>query len=139
MIKIIFLLTTGITFALSSQVTISTKIVGKIIFALNSDAKIWLNKETNYIDTINTNKLNIVNYCKDANIVIINSRKRIPINCKGLPVITFEYSLLKDNKNAVASFFWKRGRPNIVFVKDRLNNFNIKIPLKYNSYLIDSI
>ena len=139
MTKILFLLFFTVTFSLSSQISISTKIVGKIIYALNSDAKIWINKKTNYKDVVDTSVLNIVNYCNDANIVMINSNKTIPINCKDLPIVTFDYNLLSKNKNAVAAFFWKRGRPNIIFIKDRLDKFNISIPNKYQSYLVDSI
>jgi len=139
MFKIILTLIFTSTIVFSSQVMISTKIVAKIIYALNSNAKIWIDKKDNYTDVINIDKLNIINNCTNADVLIVKNEKNLINECKNKPILVFDYDLLYTNTNSVAAFFWQKGRPNILFIKERLDKFNITIPSKYNSYLIEKL
>ena len=51
--------------------------------------------------------------------------------------ITNDYKkLLKDNKYAGA-FFWNNSRPNITFIKNRLENQNINLSTDYEKFVED--
>ncbi|HIP13235.1 MAG TPA: hypothetical protein EYG97_04480 [Arcobacter sp.] len=139
MLKIIFSLLFITNFAFSSQIIISTKIISKIISAIHSDAKIWIDNKEDYLNIIDIEKLNIVSNCYIADVFITKGDVSLPSNCKNKPTLVFDYDLLYTNKNSVSAFFWKKGRPHIVFVKERLDKFNITIPSKYNSYLIEKL
>lgn len=45
------------------------------------------------------------------------------------------YKLLKKYKNAVGAFYWKKGRPTIIFIKERLQDKSIKISSSFEKYL----
>ena len=137
MFKIIFSIFIFSSLLFSSQIAISTKIVGKIITAISPNAQIWIDDKEAYIDIIDIEKIKTVINCNNADILITKNNTYLKDICQDKPVIVFDYDLLYSNKNSVAAFFWKKGRPNIVFIKERLGKFNIIIPTKYNSYLID--
>ncbi len=71
--------------------------------------------------------------CKKAHILVTGD-ERLLKKCNK-PAIVTKYYLLKKYKNAIGAIYWKKGRPNVVFVKDRLEQFNIKLPDRYRKYL----
>ena len=74
-----------------------------------------------------------VNNCKKAQILITGDEKLLK-RCNK-PAIVTRYYLLKKYKNAIGAIYWKKGRPNVVFVKDRLEMFKIRLPDRYRKYL----
>ncbi len=71
--------------------------------------------------------------CTKAEILITGDENLLK-RCKK-PAIVTKYYLLKKYKNAIGAIYWKKGRPNVVFVKDRLKLFNIQLPDRYKKYL----
>ncbi len=50
-----------------------------------------------------------------------------------------DYRLLKESKDIVGAFYWRKGRSQLLFVKNRLVFKHIQLPAEYNKYLIDEI
>ena len=78
--------------------------------------------------------LKIVTECKDADIVILSTIKEIPKECSKKILFGSRYAHLK-NPNVIGSFFWQKGRPNILFYQQRLKNYNIKLDSSFDKYI----
>ena len=78
--------------------------------------------------------INIVDDCKEADLVILSTNKDIPKECNQKILFGTRYSHLK-NKNVVGAFFWQKGRPNILFYQKRLQMYNVKLEPSFNEYI----
>ena len=78
--------------------------------------------------------LNIVTECTKADIVILSTTKNIPSECKEKILFGTRYSHLK-NSNVIGAFFWQKGRPNILFYQDRLEQNSIKLDSSFDKYI----
>ncbi len=76
----------------------------------------------------------LLNDCSKADIVILSNTKNIPKQCEGKILFGTRYSHLKDTR-VVGAFFWQKGRPNILFYRDRLEKNNIKLNPSFNKYI----
>ena len=74
----------------------------------------------------------------DANIIIVSNEEDIPRNTDKI-LFTTEAKILEKNTNVIGAFYWKRGRPKIVFVRSRLEHFNLTIDPKFDKYIVDSL
>lgn len=89
--------------------------------------KILLNNDTAFVKS-----------CDKADIAILETDTSV-VKCKNRPVITLRYNLLKIYSNSIGSFFWQKGRPNIVFIEARLRDHNITIDSSFNDFIEDTI
>jgi len=127
--KIILLIC--VTFLIASPDKITAKIYENIMNNLSHNPKIWTDnynlknilKKYSNLDLTNKNS---------ANIYILN--KKIE-NINNKIIFVTNYKLLKDINNSVGAFYWKKGRPNIIFIKERLDKNGIKIPFEYKNYI----
>ncbi len=78
--------------------------------------------------------IKITNSCKDADLVILSTLKEIPENCSNKFLFGTRYSHLK-NPNVIGAFFWQKGRPNILFYKNRLEKNLIKLDNSFDKYI----
>ena len=78
--------------------------------------------------------LKIVTECKDADIIILSTTKGIPKECTKKILFGTRYSHLK-NPNVIGSFFWQKGRPNILFYKKRLEKHKLILDSSFNKYI----
>jgi len=78
--------------------------------------------------------LKIVTECKDADIIILSTTREIPEECSKKILFGSRYSHLK-NPNVIGSFFWQKGRPNILFYKKRLEKNNLKLDSSFDRYI----
>ncbi len=83
----------------------------------------------------------IVEDCNKADIIIAKEKSQIlKTSCKKkIPGIALNYSLLKENPNFIGALFWYKGRPNLVFISFRLEDFKIKLPGSYSRYIEEKI
>ena len=54
-------------------------------------------------------------------------------------VFVTDYRLLKESKDIVGAFYWRKGRTQLLFIKDRLKAKNIILPAEYKQYIIDEL
>jgi len=78
--------------------------------------------------------LNITTECAKADLVILSTTKDIPKECLEKILFGTRYSHLK-NRDVVGSFFWQKGRPNILFYKQRLKEHKIKLDSSFDRYI----
>ncbi len=97
------------------------------------NSSVYLHKGIESIEKYPGN-LKIVTECKDADIIILSTTSDIPKECSKKLLFGSRYSHLK-NPNVVGSFFWQKGRPNILFYQKRLNAHHIELDSSFNRYI----
>lgn len=135
---ICFLLLT--TLPLASDVgKIEKKIIMNMIHSLNHNALISIYTDSQKIkNLLSKHKVNFVDSCSNAKVAILETKKAANV-CNHIPILTLKYNLLKFYSSSVASFFWQKGRPNIVFIESRLKKQNISIDSEFNDFIEESI
>jgi len=117
---------------------IENKIIMNMIRSLTDQTHITIYTDSQRIkNLLRGNQIGFAASCKTANVAILAS-KSIK-NCNNIPIITLKYALLKIYPSSVGSFFWQKGRPNIVFIESRLNNQNISISREFSAFVEESI
>ncbi|MFK5983919.1 MAG: hypothetical protein QM479_00635 [Pseudomonadota bacterium] len=118
---------------------IENKIIMNMILSLTNKQYPSIYTDSQRIKKILTEQdVHFVESCSSAQIAIIQTNKELK-NCNKILIITLKYDLLKTYPDSVASFFWQKGRPNIVFIKSRLNSHNITIGSEFNDFIEESI
>lgn len=117
----------------------------KIIFDIatssssNKEIKLFIPKITDMEKKIYSKYFTLSENCEASNFVFVN---KIIENQKLCGVenrlfFTNNYKkLLSDNKY-YGAFFWQKSRPNIVFIKNRLEQTNILLPKSYSQFIED--
>lgn len=83
------------------------------------------------------NEVRFIDTCAQADVAIIETKQ--VANCGQVPIITLKYELLKTYPNSIGSFFWQKGRPNIVFIEPRLEKLSIDIGPQFSAFIEESI
>lgn len=69
---------------------------------------------------------------EDSSYVILSDDAKIT-NAEAIVFVT-NYKLLKKHKNAIGAFYWKKGRPTIVFIKERLDRYSLELSSSFEKY-----
>ena len=98
-----------------------------------SSPNVYLHKGNSSLEKYPGN-INITTECAKADLIILSTTKDIPKECLEKILFGTRYSHLK-NKDVVGSFFWQKGRPNILFYKQRLEEHKIKLDSSFDRYI----
>lgn len=50
-----------------------------------------------------------------------------------------DYHLLEKSSDAVGAFYWRKGRSQLLFIKNRLDRYRIVLPEEYNDFLVEEL
>jgi hypothetical protein len=97
-----------------------------------------------YMNIFSTSKrIHLVNSPKLADIILLtkhSSMKAISnIDYKNKILFATKYTLLKSHSHIVGAFYWRRGRAQLLFIKNRLKAHGISLPNKYREYIRDTL
>lgn len=60
-------------------------------------------------------------------------------NAKIPMIFVTNYNLLKMSDHAVGAFYWRKGRSQLLFIKKRLDQYEITLPEEYQKFMIDEL
>lgn len=132
------LLLTTLLFA--SDIKTEQKIYGVIIHALLPDKdeiKVWSDTASKEALLASLQGVKSVASPKDADFVLLSKQKNISTD--GIKFVTNFQLLESEQKSVVGGFFWQKGRPNILFLRDNLKKHNIELPLSMQEYVEDAL
>ncbi|QCT93845.1 hypothetical protein FE773_01205 [Caminibacter mediatlanticus TB-2] len=137
MIKRYILLLVFITHLFSADVNkLKAELIKQItiIFVKKTPYKIYINSKyfndaKSYLDF----PFVIINKCEYANICFVENFSKHYKN--KIIFVTSYIEYIKHKKYIAGAFFWQKGRPTIIFNKEYINKYNIKIPNKYQSFI----
>jgi hypothetical protein len=123
---------------LAQNNTVEEKIYSLIIHTLYP-AKVKVYADTPQKKEIlkNISKIELVEAPDLADFLLLEHKLRKPV--QGV-IFTTSYHLLQTYKNqAIGGFFWQKGRPNILFLKQNLQKHHIKLPPSMQEYVEESL
>ena len=54
-------------------------------------------------------------------------------------IFVTNYHFLKISDDIVGAFYWRKGRSQLLFIKNRLKQHNITLPKEYQNFMIDEL
>ncbi len=74
--------------------------------------------------------------CRNATL-IVDTRNHVvkDPSCQAIPHLTNDYRILLKNPNEIGAFFWLKGRPTIIFSKERLQKFGLELAPELRDYV----
>ncbi len=142
----IFIFCQGYLHALDTQSTLN--IYHEIFSSLVDNRKIIVYTKDKELRQVfkHSNQIELSDSISHATIILLSSKEDLaPINAlfsKGgrLPIVfTTKYKLLKESHHIIGAFYWKKGRSQLLFIKNRLDKHQIYLPEKYRSFIVDEL
>jgi len=148
-ILILLILVYGQLFALEKESTL--KIYNQIFSSLVSKPVVSVyTNDKEYKDVFSySDKIKLVDTASVADIVLITNRLTLfnvmkerqwmeQLDEKPILFVT-DYRLLKYSLDIVGAFYWRKGRSQLLFIKDRLNQYHISLPQEYHAFMVDTL
>jgi len=86
----------------------------------NTILRIWSDNDAINDAFIMAKEQQVVSTCNAADIIILEDEKALPKSCLDGNIFVLSYELLNKMPQSFGAFFWKKGRPNIVFIESRI-------------------
>lgn len=123
----------------NKEIELEAKIVTKIAKdTLGDDVKLFIPKISTQEKEIYSAMIKLVNSCKEANFIY---EKRVFKQCDDdinkRIFFTNNYKKFISNEKYIGSFFWSKSRPNITFLKKRLQKYRINLAKSYSQFIED--
>ena len=138
--KLIFTLLFS-TFLFASQIQTEQKIY-KLLFTkilpTKTPLKIWSDSKEKREIIQKVKGFVVVDSPQSADICFVTSTKKL--NAPNCLIFTGSYKELKRFKeSAIGGFFWQKGRPNIIFLRENLKKHHISLPTAMQDYIEDTM
>jgi len=120
---------------ISTSQDFNSKLFEKIlvgVFPNNDSITLYITDDTSEFEF--SEKIQIVDNVKLSNIVLVNSDDSKLETYNKILFVT-SYKDLKKYKNAIGALYWKKGRPQVIFLKKRLDNYNIEVAAYLRKYV----
>ncbi|TET87759.1 MAG: hypothetical protein E3J96_04780 [Sulfurovum sp.] len=67
-------------------------------------------------------------------------RNRVENNTNKKPILfVTDYRFLERSTDIVGAFYWRKGRSQLLFIKNRLDKYGIVLPSEYKDFLVDEL
>jgi len=118
-----------------SDESLATKIYISIAKELSgvSVPTFYLHGEIKFLH--NNRAIKTTKTCEKADIIIINKKLDLPAGCEEKAIFSTHYRTYLKNENIVGSFFWQKGRPNIIFRRAYLEENKIRLSQSFQKYI----
>lgn len=76
-----------------------------------------------------------VKQCRDADFIIVRDYERLPEPCQKKLLFATRYKTFLKHPEIIGAFFWQKGRPNIIFGRERLEKRQLKLDASFDRYI----
>jgi len=138
---LIFLFLSLTLFASNGNGKIKAQILEKILSGvyLKSEMVVW-SDDKKLLSILEENaNFTISRNFENATIIILNDKKNLQKNYSNKNIFVLKYNLLFDIPQSFGSFFWKKGRPNIVLINPRIKKSSIEISKELEPFLEEKV
>jgi len=111
------------------------RIILDALFPSYKTVKIWTDNPEKRGVFFHLGKATVVASPKEADILILSKKEtKLPNKM----VFVTQYPLFSFYKNQViGGFYWKKGRPNILFIRKNLDKYHIQLPQSLQKYIVE--
>lgn len=116
------------------------KIIEKISTSFFSGQKVTAWGENSEHKNIikQSTKFNAIETPDSARLLIVS--KTVPQNlAKNSVIIAMDYSLLEKDDRIIGALFWQKGRPNLIFIRERMKRNNLTLSPEFDKYIEESL
>lgn len=121
----------------NKEIELEAKLIAKIAKAsAKEDVRVFIPNITKQEREVYSHYLKLVQECKDADFVF-DKEGVVKKSCKDSKKLFFtnNYKRLLGNDLYYGAFFWNKSRPNIVFIKQRLEQNKVVLSKEYTQYI----
>ncbi|WP_353662675.1 hypothetical protein [Hydrogenimonas sp. SS33] len=118
---------------------INRKIWKRVIFDLSLDGYRLYTEDRNMARLFSgIARLMIVDRCEEATLIVDTKGYVVKGNaCRAIPRLTDNYRILLECPDEIGAFFWMKGRPTIIFGRERLQRFGLQVEDEMKDYVED--
>lgn len=119
----------------ASDIELATKIYKTIAVALTANSTPLFYIHGDIGELRDNRQILRTERCAKADIVILSTFDGLPPECLKKPLFASRYRLFLEHSEIVGAFFWQKGRPNIVFSAERLQQRGIRLGAEFEPYI----
>jgi hypothetical protein len=123
------------------EVELEAKIISNIaISSIKDNIKLYIPEISPMEKDVYSKFFTLTDSCADANFIFIKRNVDVDSLCKNESnklFFTNNYEKLLEDNRYLGAFFWNKSRPNITFIKSRLEKQKIKLPNDYDKFVED--
>lgn len=125
---------------MSFDVDTASKIFNKIFTAIFSKQTIYVyNQNPDYVEVIHkAENLNLTQDIINADIALLTNPKEL-MNTHNRLAFTTNLTVLREGESVIGAFYWEYGRPKIVFIRKRLEHYNITLSKSFEKYIVEEL
>ena len=85
-------------------------------------------------------KSDIILITNQSTLLKIMRERRSTVERDEKPILfVTDYRILKKSSDIVGAFYWRKGRSQLLFIKNRLDDYNITLPKEYEDFMVDEL
>ncbi len=85
-------------------------------------------------------KSDIILITNQSTLLKIMRERRSAVERDEKPILfVTDYRILKNSSDIVGAFYWRKGRSQLLFIKNRLDDYNITLPKEYEDFMVDEL
>ncbi|MFA7092371.1 MAG: hypothetical protein WC149_11035 [Arcobacteraceae bacterium] len=123
------------------EIELEAKIILKIATSsLNKkDVALYIPEISQSEKEIYSKFFTLTNSCDKANFVFVKKTIDLTVECQEQEKLFFtnNYQKLMLDKRYFGAFFWNKSRPNMVFIKNRIERQKVELPHEYEQFVED--
>jgi len=125
---------------MSFDVDTASKIFNKIFTAIFSQTSIHVySPNDEYADVVHKAKNLILTPSSiQADITLLTSTQELSTNQNQL-AFTTDLTVLREGESVIGAFYWEYGHPKIVFIRKRLDHYNIILDKRFEKYIVEEL
>jgi len=95
-----------------------------------------------------SSRLHLVHSAEGADIILITNiydlnsvlKSKVFQRSTHRPIVfVTNYNLLKNSESIVGAIYWRKGRSQLLFLKEHLQKNHIKLPKKYHKFMVEKL
>ncbi|AFL68383.1 hypothetical protein [Sulfurospirillum barnesii] len=105
----------------------------KLLVVENSTLRVYENQPAISLQGSSFDAL--VSTCEQASLIYGENFEVLSFTCKALPRFSTNYDVFKNDTQVIGAFYWRKGRPQLRFNKERCEAFHILLPQELVRYV----
>lgn len=111
------------------------KLYEKILPAIFKDTEIIIYADDDSSKILATSDIfSLTSKCQEATLLFGNDFTTLNKACINIPLFSTSYSSYKSMPNSIGAFYWRKGRPQIIFNSKTMLSFDIQLPDSLKKY-----
>ncbi|WP_419769470.1 MAG: hypothetical protein ACNI3C_08990 [Candidatus Marinarcus sp.] len=122
------------------EIDLEAKIIAKIAkSSIKDEIRLFIPDISEMEKKVYSRYFIVTDNCDSSNFIFIKKSVGDKMLCAqaGKLFFTNNYKKLLSDDKYIGAFFWNKSRPNIVFIKSRLENQHIELPKSYEQFVED--